>query len=82
MPRMKHDEIRFRKVLAASGRRIEEVDPLEIARRAKVNPRRAKHFARVIAGPSIPAEIVVAEAMKGTEQDAEVQGPGRTDVAD
>lgn len=75
MPRMKDDELRFRHALASSGKRIEDIDPLEIAKRAKVHPRRAEHFARVLRGPSLPPlPAKPAKKPEGKAQNADVQG--------
>lgn len=73
MPRIKDDEARFRRTLAATGKHIEDVDPLEIGKRAKVNPRRARHFARKIAGPRLPAAPAAVPPKKG-QPDGDVQG--------
>lgn len=75
MPRMKDDEIRFRHALAATGKRIEDVDPLELAKKAKVSSKRAKHIARSLTGPALPPVNAVPKAPEGkAKADAVVQG--------
>lgn len=75
MPRMKDDEIRFRQALAATGQRIKDVNHLELAKKAKVSPKRATHIARTLAGPALPPAKVVAKTPEGkAKADAIVQG--------
>jgi hypothetical protein len=74
MPRMKDDEVRFRHALAESGEKIEDVDLDELAAIASVSPKRARHFARIMAGPKLPAITPQPEAKEEGEHDGDVQG--------